>query len=216
MTKTQSVIQGRKFGQVISGAGAIFLRDGFAAASVDDIARAAQVSKATIYSYFPDKVLMFQEAMRAEIARLEGSFTLDIDPGLSPQQALPQIAAQAAEWMADPHRVSLCRVLLAEAPRFADLAASLRDSLTRMLRDPVRAHLDRWADAGLLAIDDTDLAARQLVGLSGADFAFHLLGRPQAASAAAIRANALDAAALFLRAFAPAPHQDRRRSAGTR
>lgn len=214
--KTQSVIQGRKFGQVIGGAAAIFLRDGFAGASVDDIARAAQVSKATIYSYFPDKALMFQEAMRAEIARLDGSFTLNIDPGLPPQQALPQIAVQAAEWMADPHRVSLCRVLLAEASRFADLALLLRDSLSRMLHDPVRAHLDRWADAGLLAIDDTGLAARQLVGLSGADCAFHLLGLPQAASAAAIRATAQDAAALFLRAFAPAAQQDRRRSAGAR
>ena len=216
MMRTQSVIQGRKFGQVVGGAGAIFLRDGFAGASVDDIARAARVSKATIYSYFPDKTLMFQEAMRAEIARLHGSFTLDIDPGLSPHQAIPQIAAQAAEWMADPHRVSLCRVLLAEAPRFADLALLFQDSLSQTLRNPVRAHLDRWADAGLLAIENTDLAARQLIGLSGADCSLHLLNMSQAASPAAIRANALDAAALFLRAFAPAPHQDRRRSAGTR
>ncbi|WP_196053683.1 TetR/AcrR family transcriptional regulator [Paracoccus lichenicola] len=208
MMKSQSVTQGRKFGQVIKGAGAIFLRDGFAGASVDDIAQAARVSKATIYSYFPDKTLMFREAMRAEIARLEGTFTLDIDPGLPPQKAIAHIAVQAAEWMADPHRVSLCRVLLAEASRFADLALLFHDSLSRMLRDPVRAHLDRWVRAGLLAIDDTDLAARQLVGLSGAQCSLHLLGTPQAASVAAIRANARDAAALFLRAFPPVPRQD--------
>ncbi|WP_207102060.1 TetR/AcrR family transcriptional regulator [Paracoccus shandongensis] len=214
MTKTQSLVQGRKFAQVVRGAGAVFLRDGFAGASVDDIARTAQVSKATIYSYFPDKALMFQEAMRAEIARMEGSLTLDIDPDLPPDRGVPQITARAAEWMADPHRVSLCRALLAEAPRFADLVLLFQDSLSRMLRDPVRAHLDRWARAGLLAIDDTDLAARQLVGLSGAHCSLHLLGMPQAASA--IRTDARDAAILFLRAFAPVPRQDRRRSAGTR
>jgi len=213
--RTQSVIQGRKFGQVVSGAGAVFLRDGFAGASVDDIARAAQVSKATIYSYFPDKALMFREAMRSEIARLEGSFTLDIDPDLPPDQAVPRIAARAAEWMADPHRVSLCRALLAEAPRFADVAALFQDSLSRLLRDPVRAHLDRWAGAGLLAIDDTDLAAGQLVGLAGAHCSLQLLGTPQAASAELARSSARDAAALFLRAYAPVPRQDRRRGGGT-
>ncbi|MCZ0960397.1 TetR/AcrR family transcriptional regulator [Paracoccus benzoatiresistens] len=215
MTKTQSVTPGRKFGQVVRGAADIFLRDGFVGASVDDIASAAQVSKATIYSYFPDKTLMFREAMRVELERLEGSFTLDIDPGLPPERAIPQIAARIAEWLANPHRISLCRVLLAETPRLAELADDLQASLTRMLRDPVRAHLDRWADAGLLAIEDTDAAARQLIGLSAANGPFWLLGKPEA-SGATIQANASEAAALFLRAFAPAQRHGLRRSAGRR
>lgn len=212
--KTQPVTQGRKLSQVVRGAAAIFLRDGFAGASVDDIARAAQVSKATIYSYFPDKTTMFRDSMRAEIARLDGSFTLDIDPALGPQQGVAQIAAQAAEWMGDPHRASLCRVLLAEATRFADLALAFQDSASRLLCDPVRAHLDRWAAAGLLAIEDSEAAARRLIGLSGPQFPFHLPALPP--SAPDLHAHAREGAALFLRAFAPAPQQDRRRSAGTR
>lgn len=43
---------GRKFDQVLQGAREVFMADGFSAASVDDIARAAGVSKATLYSYF--------------------------------------------------------------------------------------------------------------------------------------------------------------------
>ncbi|WP_372674886.1 TetR/AcrR family transcriptional regulator, partial [Aquicoccus sp.] len=46
---------GRKFDQVLEGARKVFMADGFERASVDDIARAAGVSKATLYSYFPDK-----------------------------------------------------------------------------------------------------------------------------------------------------------------
>ena len=42
--------KGRKFDQVLDGAREIFLRDGFEGASVDEIARAAGVSKATLYS----------------------------------------------------------------------------------------------------------------------------------------------------------------------
>ena len=47
----------------------VFLRDGFDGASVDDIAREAGVSKATLYSYFPDKRLLFLEVAKTECAR---------------------------------------------------------------------------------------------------------------------------------------------------
>jgi len=61
--------KGRKFDQVLDGARQIFMRDGFEGASVDDIARAAGVSKATLYSYFPDKRLLFSEVARLECNR---------------------------------------------------------------------------------------------------------------------------------------------------
>ena len=63
------VKQGRKFDQVLDGARKVFMRDGFEGASVDDIAREACVSKATLYSYFPDKRLLFIEVQRSS-ARL--------------------------------------------------------------------------------------------------------------------------------------------------
>ena len=58
--------KGRKFDQVLEGARQVFMSDGFEGASVDDIARAANVSKATLYSYFPDKRLMFTEMAERE------------------------------------------------------------------------------------------------------------------------------------------------------
>ena len=67
MTETAAIVRtGRKFDQVIAGARAVFLADGFEGASVDDIAKAAGVSKATLYSYFPDKRLLFLEVARTE------------------------------------------------------------------------------------------------------------------------------------------------------
>lgn len=68
MPKALPVTRGRKFLQVL-GARTIFLRDGFEGAAVDDIAREAGVSKATLYSYFPDKRVMFMEVFRSELAR---------------------------------------------------------------------------------------------------------------------------------------------------
>ena len=61
--------RGRKYDQVLAGARSVFLADGFEGASVDDIARAAGVSKATLYSYFPDKRLLFMEVAKGECKR---------------------------------------------------------------------------------------------------------------------------------------------------
>ena len=62
----RQIRRGRKFDQVLDGARDIFLSDGFEGASVDDIAKAAGVSKATLYSYFPDKTLLFMGVAKAE------------------------------------------------------------------------------------------------------------------------------------------------------
>ena len=62
MTSDQTKVRkGRKFDQVLAGARDVFMADGFEGASVDAIARVAGVSKATLYSYFPDKRLLFME-----------------------------------------------------------------------------------------------------------------------------------------------------------
>ena len=66
---TMAIRKGRKFDQVLDGARQVFLTDGFEGASVDEIARAANVSKATLYSYFPDKRLLFMEVATTECQR---------------------------------------------------------------------------------------------------------------------------------------------------
>jgi TetR/AcrR family transcriptional repressor of mexJK operon len=71
MNAEAQIRKGRKFDQVIEGAKAVFLREGFEGASVDEIARDAGVSKATLYSYFPDKQHLFprraRDGMRAPV-----------------------------------------------------------------------------------------------------------------------------------------------------
>lgn len=202
MNYSQPVREGRKIHQVIRGAATIFLRDGYAGASVDDIARAAGVSKATLYSYFPHKGLMFQQAMQAEVAALD--FALDLKPGLDPDQGVPRIAAQIAAWLVDPHLVLLYRVHVAEASRFPALSESFHDTVMRVLQDSIRPWLDRWTRSGSLDIEDTGMALRQLIALAGAALRDDvLLGREQAATRSSVQGAADRAAALFLRAHSP-------------
>src|ERR1700692_2804824 len=65
--------------QIIEGARAVFLAQGFDAASMNDIARAAGVSKGTLYVYFKHKEQLFEAIVEQECqGQAEGIF--DFDP----------------------------------------------------------------------------------------------------------------------------------------
>ncbi len=89
MTATQDMVRkGRKFDQVLDGARKVFMADGFEGASVDEIARVAAVSKATLYSYFPDKRLLFMEVARTECQRQAAHAMDSIDMAAPPRIVL--------------------------------------------------------------------------------------------------------------------------------
>lgn len=201
MQQNQKIRRGRKFDQVIDGAKQIFLRDGYAGASVDDIAQAAHVSKATLYSYFPDKRLMFEEAVGAEMARLAMMQPIDIPNGMPATKALPLLSRQIAGWLVAPHTVSLYRVHVAEAGRFSEMSRNFAASQRAVLRDRLRTLLDHWVAGGELVIPDTSLAAEQLIRLAGADI--HDNAIRDSVQPDAIDRIADAAADVFLRAYKP-------------
>ena len=63
-----SADDGAKRRQVMEGAREIFMSAGFDAASMNDIARAAGVSKGTLYAYFDSKEALFEALIREERA----------------------------------------------------------------------------------------------------------------------------------------------------
>ena len=81
--------KGRKFDQVVEGARTVFIRDGYEGASVDDIARESQVSKATLYSYFPDKRVLFIEIASREMKRQADEGAGSLDMTAPPEVLLP-------------------------------------------------------------------------------------------------------------------------------
>src|SRR5580658_8185704 len=65
--------------QIVEGARSIFLAQGFDAASMSDIARAAGVSKGTLYVYFANKEQLFEAIVHEEcMFHAEGTFNFDL------------------------------------------------------------------------------------------------------------------------------------------
>lgn len=166
MTKKQVIAQGRKFLQVLAGARDVFLKDGYAGAGVDEIARVANVSKATLYAYFPDKQLMFAEVMRRELADLCATSPFQVSTSSRADEALPRILSDIAHWSLAPRAQDLHRVHLAEAARFPELAQGFQAAMQKQLLDPLEEQLSLWIRHGELSVADVPLAARQLTAMA--------------------------------------------------
>lgn len=161
----QAVRRGRKFDQVLIGARTVFLRDGFERASVDDIAREAGVSKATIYAYFPDKQLLFLEVARMEchsqVEKAEAAITAETPVRTMLTDAGERITALM---MSESSR-HVFRIVVAEAERFPGLAQEMFQFGPGLIIDRLSCGLQSYVDAGQLAVPDVRLAANQFVQL---------------------------------------------------
>ena len=91
--------QGRKVQQVLAGARTVFMRDGFEGASVDAIAREAGVSKATLYSYFADKRVLFMEVGRSQCAHQSGLLFECVDTSAPAREVLSEIGRRVLGFM---------------------------------------------------------------------------------------------------------------------
>lgn len=175
---------GRKFAQVLEGARQIFLAEGYEGANVDDIARAAGVSKATLYSYFPDKRLLFMEVARLECQRqAEGALQL-VQPDLPPRDLLLTGARQIVDFFNSPMSLSIFRLCVAEADRFPELGRDFYQSGPMMARNLLADYLRCATEGGVLRVDEPELAAEQFAELCKAGiFTQRLFGVTQELSA---------------------------------
>ncbi len=163
------VRHGRKFAQVLDGARKVFLRDGFERANVDDIAREARVSKATLYSYFPDKRLLFVEVLRSECRRSADAAIEMIDMTQPPAVVLRAGARHILAYLLSDFGRRMLRIVIAESDRFPELGQQYYEAGPALARARIGDYLRAAGARGELAIDDVDLAADQFAVLCHAD-----------------------------------------------
>ncbi len=160
-----TAFRGRKFDQVIEGARRVFLADGFEGASVDAIARAANVSKATLYSYFSDKRKLFIEVARLECQRQAEQASARIDTDAPAQEVLRAAGHQMIGFMLSDFSQRIYRICVAEAERFPELGQQFYASGPQLGVDALSAYFAQASTRGELAIADYEHAAWQFMGL---------------------------------------------------
>jgi len=166
---TTGTKKGRKFDQVLEGARQVFLSDGFEGASVDDIARAAGVSKATLYSYFPDKRFLFMQVAKTECLRQADLAIETIDMDAPIRQVLHDIATEMVEFITSKFGKRIFRICVGESDRFPELGREFYESGPMLIRAKLIDFFEKGIARGELKIDDLELAAEQFHELAKAD-----------------------------------------------
>jgi AcrR family transcriptional regulator len=177
-----------------------FAADGYAATSIETVARRAGVSTKTLYRLIPNKVALFEGMVSDRIDRFVSEVNLRAADHADIEQALAAALIACAELALDEETIALQRMVLQEAGKFSDVAGMFyKNAIQRTvvaLADWLRVQQKR----GLIALDDVDEAADMLLGMvTSAPRRAALFGGVPLPSRSQIEARARACAILFLR-----------------
>jgi AcrR family transcriptional regulator len=150
--------------QIMDGARSVFLSSGFDGASMNDIARAAGVSKGTLYAYFDSKDQLFEAIIRGEYAQSAErlcTFTREGDA----RQMLRDFGVRLISKMAEPDTRSLARVVIAAAEKFPNVGRAFYEAGPLYGATRLAAELESLERSGKLRVPDSERAAWQFVDL---------------------------------------------------
>ena len=149
--------------QIVEGARSIFLAQGFDAASMSDIARAAGVSKGTLYVYFTNKEQLFEAIVQEQcVVHAEGVF--DLDPNdRDVATALTRLGTSYVEMLCRPDKASALRIVMAIADRMPEIGKLFYETGPAVGIAKLAAYLRAQSEAGVLKVEDFDIAACQFM-----------------------------------------------------
>ena len=149
--------------QIVDGARQVFLAQGYDAASMGEIARAAGVSKGTLYVYFENKEQLFDAiVMQESCGQAETAILIDeSNPDL--EDALMQIGIGFVHFLCRPQKVSALRTVVAIGDRMPELGRKFyaQGPLQGIAR--LSGYFRMQIAAGKLRIDDPEIAAAQFL-----------------------------------------------------
>ena len=155
----------RKRREIVTAAKVVFGREGFAHAGMEQIARDASVSTATLYAHFPSKADLFRIVVEDTLAGIAARVTDSASAEGDARYRLTRFGVAYAEFYCNPTSRALFRMVIAERRRFPDIAEHFRERGRDELGGTAVAIIRDLADAGALAVDKPSWAAGQLQGM---------------------------------------------------
>lgn len=193
--------------QILEGAARVFSAMGFDAASMNDIAREAGVSKGTLYVYFEHKEELFCALIADQRHKHLAELKALIDDGPDVRATLTRWATAYVTLLTTDWAVRVQRVVLGVTERMPEIGRGFFTEGPGCGISILSDYFDRMTARGLLAIDDTTLASWQFSELVHASLLRPLLyrwhdGPPSADEIARVIGHAVD---MFLAYYGPKP-----------
>jgi AcrR family transcriptional regulator len=145
---------------LLDSAAACFFESGYAATSLDAVAKRARVTKGAIYHHFASKRDLFMAVLERQEENQARTITLAATAAADPWSAIVAAFDAFLETLSDPVYQRLCWVEGPAALGFEEWWACGE----RFEIPVIRSQLERVADAGVLLIEDLDMLAHVLFG----------------------------------------------------
>jgi AcrR family transcriptional regulator len=188
--------------QILDGARKVFMDLGFDGASMGEIARAAGVSKGTLYVYFADKSRLFEAIVEEETLET-GKVTFNFEPDRDVTTTLTEFGQAFIQLLCRPGGGSATRTVMAIAERMPEVGRRFYNDVIAVTIARLAAYLETRTHLGELAIDDAPLAATQFMELCKASlflpFIFQAAPAPSTERIAEVIGSATQ---MFLAAYA--------------
>jgi TetR/AcrR family transcriptional regulator of autoinduction and epiphytic fitness len=177
LTQETSVGSGRRGGrpaagtdphkrrQILEGAGRVFSTLGFDAASMSDVAREAQVSKATLYVYFQDKDHLFTSICAERRDRNVSELIALLDAEKPLDEMLLHFGTEMTRILSDRCVIAAHRIVIGVAERMPEIGTEFFEAGAKRITLALAAMIDRHVAAGRLSVPDSYLAAAQFLDL---------------------------------------------------
>lgn len=154
-----------KSAAILKGAMEEFLKHGYAGSSMDKVAKAAGVSKATVYSHFGDKESLFNAVMH-DLVQKRLKVSMDVEQPefsrKSPQEVLSAIATNIITNGTQDNIVQdFMRIVIGESGRFPELAKAYVNNLAKPTIETLTQYLKLHPE---LAIKDPEVTVRIMMG----------------------------------------------------
>jgi AcrR family transcriptional regulator len=146
---------------LLDAAESAFLRNGFHAATMDDIADAAGMSKKTVYQVFPTKAALFDSLLQDRLTTVD----LPIDgDDRAIDEILIEFLKRTAEIALSGQQLGLVRLLIAEGPRSPVVGTAMQRKGSWRTMSVLERWLAEKRGAGRLRSLDPPEAAHFLIG----------------------------------------------------
>lgn len=195
----------RKRRQILDGASKVFHENGFDAASMNDIARVAGVSKGTLYVYFENKEQLFLELI-AEEKRADLWPIMELDPDDHDIAAvLNGFGREFLKLLTRPYYIKAMRTVFSIVERMPEVGADYYSRGPQVCMEKLAQYLEAQSKAGVVEIEDCLLAAQQFMDLSQAGILRRLLfNAASTPSESEITLQVSRAVTFFLKVYKPA------------
>jgi TetR/AcrR family transcriptional repressor of mexJK operon len=156
----------RRNERLIEIAASMFMERGFEATSVDAVAEAAGIGKATLYARYKDKGELFGAVLQRKIDRWLAMNETDERAATGRIEDILLARARRTVAVAlTPEAVAINRIVMAESARFPTLAKLVHEQGWQRTNAAVAAVLDQFVANGQIQVEDTNIAADLFLSL---------------------------------------------------